>query len=257
MKPETIKQFFDAYNLYFKKKADIAKAMSELEEIKYHAGCCLASTVDNDFTNEYLNKVYDEYHLHKFDSNIVQGFCSKISDMFIDEIDSNLKDNLEITDMNIKYCNSAYENFYGPISLCFYDTNSKRRFTLKIPTISNINNITVDLDHWNDFNSGLYVVFASPLNKINISSKKICISFDPKCATEAIKKYLSGEFDDELNSDAIVVKPKALKNFFGSEDENGKWYDYNNMFSSEFDENIIKSCIDDRNQYAKMYNIEI
>ena len=251
MKPEIIKQFFDVYDLYFKKKADIAKAMSELEEIKYHARYCLAGTVDNGFTNEHLNKVYDEYHLHKFDSDIVQDFCSKISDMFIDELDSNLKENLEITDMIINYCDPIYEKYYGPVSLCFCDVNSKRRFTLKIPTKSQINNIVVDLEHWNDFNNGLYVVFASPLAKIDASSKKICISFDPKCATEAIKKYLSGEFDDELNSNAIFVKPKALKNFLESEDEDGKQYDYNNMFSSEFDENTIESCIDDRNQYAK------
>ena len=193
MNAEKIKEFNRRCDEFFAKRDEIAKALADLDLIKIEVNDALKKTVDNGLSTKYLVSVANEYRLHKFKSSCVIEFIKKMSSMLFSEVDKSIVDRLEVTAININMFNDFKVRIDGPVSMTFIDRSSNRRFIISIPVADSVK---TDVMHWSSNREGMYVVEASSIE--NDRSKEICTVFDQSKVAEAIVKYMSGGFDEEL-----------------------------------------------------------
>ena len=191
-----IKKFYNTYNEYFKTKNDIYKALLKLSELKEIAQYALNISIDNNFESSYVLKMFDSYLEHKFNSSIVQEFLDKVFHMFFDNIKTEFKEHIEVLSLSIKrgsrICNN--DQLISPITISFCDRKTNRYFDLIIPIKCAV---YLDIENWKNEHHGMYRIKAYDV-KQHDRCKDICYAFDISKASEAIEKYLNGDFDDEL-----------------------------------------------------------
>ena len=275
MLPEKIKKFYETRVEYFKKKEEIARVMCELDLLLMEANQNLKDTVDNGFDDEYLIKVSKAYSKHKFNSKIVYEFLDKIDDMFFKDLEPELKDTLEVVSINIEldYGNNWEESckeVSGPVQIDIHSSLSNRLFRIFVPTKSSI---STDMIHWTNRCDGMYIVKANSIN--TNKSKDICRVFDQSKIVDAIRKYLKGEFDHELDYEVFSFNGKSYSvyrtapyapryssftswSYDSSEYENNaKYIEVHDLFNdsyateSRFDklEDIVSDCICDIEEF--------
>lgn len=197
MNAEKIKEFNRRCDEFFAKRDEISKALADLDFIKMEVNDTLKKTVDNGLSTKYLVSVAEEYRLHKFESSIVIDFIKKMSSMLLAGVDKGFVDRLEVTAIDIRMFNDYFNDYKvrikGPVSMTFVDRISGRRFIISIPVADSV---STDVLHWNFNREGMYAVEAYGLG--NDRSRIICTVFDQSKVAEAVVKYMSGEFDEEL-----------------------------------------------------------
>lgn len=248
MKIEKIKSFTHLVDEYFKKKYELSKMFMDIRNIIDFANAELNATIDNGFTSKYIDKMWNEYNKHKFNSSIVNDFLVQVDDMFFADLEPELKENLEVSSIDVCFStHSISSNRYSSVELSFIDSVNDRKFTLKIPIKGGV---YTNINDWKTYKNGLYVVEALH----HMIERKICCVFDRIKVAEAVKKYLKGEFDDEFvifnkNNEYTVcydeynIMRAIVEDIFN-----------NNMQlnHSKFYVNEINSCVDDRNDYENV-----
>ena len=213
MSPKKIKTFLGTLEDYFKKKSEIVQAMAELDMLLHKANDDLNYTIDNGLSNEHLVKVVKAYDKHKFNSKIVSEFIDKIYEMFFKDLEVEFKDRLEVVSMRINnnsYFTSFsdhYETILGSISIDIHDNLANRFFKLLIPIK---NSISTDMVHWFKNGEGMYQVIANAVDANR--SKTICKVFDQSKVCDVVRKYLNGEFDEELSCNSFDISHYLNKN---------------------------------------------
>ena len=206
MLPEKIKDFYNTRAEYFKKKEEIAQAMCELDLLLMSANQDLKETIDNGLEDDYLAKVSKAYSKHKFNAKIVVDFIEKIDNMFFKDLEPELKKSLEVVSLKINVDNNfgdSSKTISEPISISMHEHSSNRFFTLVVPIKSSI---STDMIHWKDRGDGMYIVHANAIGANK--TKEICRVFDQAKVVEAVRKYLKGEFDDDLSCETFIFKDK-------------------------------------------------
>ena len=193
MNADKIKEFNRRCNEFFAKRDEIAKALADLDFIKMEVNEALKKTVDNGLSTKYLVSVANEYQLHKFESSRVIDFIKKMSSMLLAGVDKSIVDRLEVTAIDIRMFNDFKVRIDGPVSMTFIDRSSNRRFIISIPVADSVK---TDVMHWFSNREGMYVVEAYSIE--NDRSREICTVFDQSKVAEAVVKYMSGGFDEEL-----------------------------------------------------------
>ena len=258
---EKIKNFYAVRAEYFKKKAEIANAMLELDMLLHEANFKLKETVDNDFTDEYLVKVEKAYSSHKFNSAMVGAFIKKIDSMFFKDLDAKLKDRLEVTSISIRASSEYFESkksIDGPVAIDFHDIESTRAFRLVVPVKSAV---CTDMVHWTDNGDGMYIVRAdAPSADI---SKEICRVFDKSKVAVAVEKYLKGEFDEDIVAETFNLYGKRYKiypkqrmsiDMADMYENDAKYIEVHDLFGYNVQidppDDVVANCICDIKDYA-------
>ena len=215
MHVEKIKEFNRRYDEFFAKKDEITKALADLDFIKMEVNDALKKTIDNGLSTEYLVSIVEEYRLHKFESSCVIGFIKKMSNMLLAGVDKDIVDRLEVTAIDIRvFMHDFKDRIDGPVSMTFIDRSSNRRFIISIPVADSVK---TDVMHWSSNREGMYVVEAYGLE--NDRSREICTVFDQSKVAEAVVKYMSGGFDEELKyefdfRDTFISKYMLMQDYY-------------------------------------------
>ncbi len=253
MKLEQLKDFCGCVDSYFEKKHEIARLINELNILNTDASDALNASIDNGFALEQLTSARSGYEEHGFASPYVKTLLDDVCKMFLRGVPDNAKRGLEVIALDIPY-RSCYGYDTVTVGSSFYvsflDVKKKISFDISIPVKDAI--LYVDIDKWYNNHIGLYTVTVSMLEG-KVYKKEICKAFDKSKANEAIVKLLSGGFDDEIDSDCVVVQKEAAFN----EDMWGKNipYEFKHIYDDyDISINHITSLIDDRAEVFKMTN---
>ena len=260
MKIEKVKSFTHLVDEYFKKKYELSKMFIDIQHIVDDANVELNAIINNGFTSKYIDKIWNEYKKHKFNSSIVNNFLVQVDDMFFSNLEPELKKNLEVSSIDVCFftnttsCNECTSygsvNMYSSVELAFIDNGNDRKFTLKIPIKGGV---CTNISDWKTYKNGLYVVEAVH----HMIEREICCVFDKRKVVEAVRKYLKGEFDSEF---VIFNKNNEYDVCYDEYDQIDDIYyaTVENMFNTnmkkrhKFYGNEINSCVDDRNDYENV-----
>ena len=269
MLKDKVSNFYDLYDDFFLKKKKIAELMYEIEETADAANAALKATIDNGLCSKDLFDVKLKYDKSKFNSQTVQNFIKQIDEMLFSSLEPKLKNRLEVVELILNvYANSGINFNYtsgdrgfwtnGPVQLDFADKDSARCFSVSIPVKDSVR---TDVFNWKTQYSGIYVVSAlnvndeeNPFN--NDRYKVICSAFDKSKVVEAVKMYLTGDFDEKMKT--VVFLPskwKDWKKMCELEDVNSSHFmhdclSFGDIASTEYMSSRVEDCIDDRNEYG-------
>lgn len=262
MNADKIRQFYSATAEYFEKKQEIMQAMEELELLRNEVNMKLKDTVDNDFSTQRLVKVSNAYDKFKFNSNIVQEFVKDVVDFLFKGLDRSNLDRLELTSMKIDIIYDGYgfnrqsARVNGPFSLRFTDLKSDRSFNVLVPVKDST---CTDIIHWEDNGDGMYIIYAM----VNGYAREICRVFDVSKVPNAVRKYLDGDFDEDIKTIYIDCLIGGKNNSIDYElfeiNSEEKLKRFSRLmdghdFYRHSSEMQIEHCIDDRNEYLEKTN---
>lgn len=251
MQVHDIQKFYSAYDEYLKTVDELIELKYKLKHIQDIANVHLNNTIDNGLEQLDLNSIALEYDKHKFNSPDVKALLDKIDGLLFKDLDAGLKDTLEAIDLRIAVSHSPsydrlcynVDKLFFTLYVTFMHFATHKMFKIKIPVKQSA---FTTIDNWDDEKSGLYVVKAYADDRLN--ERVIGCVFDETKVACIVKKYLLGEFDEELKTPCYLAwqfKERHLMNELYS----AVTADCNSIYPQRYCSSAIESCIDDRNDF--------
>ena len=255
MQVHEIQKFYKAYDEYLKTTHELIELKYKLKHIQDIANVHLNNTIDNSLEQLDLNSIALEYSKHKFNSPEVKALLDKIDGLLFKNLDASLKDTLEATDLRIVVSHSPSYNgicynadkLFFTLYVIFMHFATHKMFKIKIPVKQSV---FTTVETWDDDNGGLYVVKAYTNDRRD--ERIIGCVFDETKVACIVKKYLLGEFDEELKNPCYLTFDAGQFEECHLMNEllyNGVIADCNSIYPQRHCSSAIESCIDDRNDF--------
>lgn len=259
MQVHNIQRFYSAYDEYLKTVDELIELKYKLKHIRDIANTHLNNTIDNGLEQLDLNSIALEYDKHKFNSPEVKALLDKIDGLLFKDLDAGLKDTLEATDLRITVShNLSYDASYDAmrynankpfftLRVTFMHFATHKMFEIKIPVKQSV---FTAVETWDDDKGGLYIVKAYAGD--GCDERIIGCVFDETKVAYIVKKYLLGEFDEELKTYAYLAFGDGQfeeRHLMNELLYNNVIADCNSIYPQRHCSSAIESCIDDRNDF--------